>query len=428
MNTQKYLLLIEPRDEILTLQTSALSCFYPGQVFTLKDSSQISDILRKNGEPEAIIIDSEVYLKGATGLENVSVPVILTTLKPLVDQFPGVTAIVDKPLTAHSFTTLIKGLTSTVTTTPEFIPVSIQVLLRMGITRFDLYLKLSEKNYLKMLHKGETFLEEDYKKLREKNILQLHLRATESSTLLNFLEGEITPMSEDEEIFKLIENLEEFERVVRFLNWTPEVSLTAQKTVTNAVRILSKNKKIVQTLKERFTRSKGYLGRHSGLLSCLVCALGTKLLLSESAQMKLVLSSLIHDVAVDEFYFQDIPEWNKRAGDPSDKSPETIKYRLHPYEASKLVKTLDWISPDIDQIILQHHELIDGTGFPRGLEGGKISYLSALFIIVHDLVGFISHGERLETSIRDFLTWGRVRYDRGHFSKIFTSLEEILTC
>lgn len=436
MNSHKYLLLIDPKDEVLSLQTTALSCFYPGSVHALKTTNGAIDILKEHGVPEVIILDSDVMKsEGEEFYEFLvksypSLPVIVTTHSSddsLLQKYPALTAVIEKPLSSNAFTYLIKSLTSTVTTTPEYIPVSPGIVLRMGIVPFDLYLKLSAKNFVKIVHKGEAFFEEDARKLDEKNIADLHIRYSESSSLLSFLESELSPeVGEKEEISIAIENLEEFEQVARVMNWSPALKISAQKTVTHAVRIISKNKKIISILRERLASPGSSYGRHIGLLSYLVCAVGSKLSLGEAGQIKLTLAALIHDVGVENHYYENIDEWNKRASNSSDKSPETLKYRMHPYEASKLVKTLDWVPPDVEQIILQHHETKDGRGFPRGLDSGRIGHLPALFIIVEDLVEFIVNGESLDTSITDFITWGRVYYDSGHFKKIFAAFEETI--
>lgn len=394
------------------------------------------DILRLHGDPEIIIADISVIINGLELYKELTknfshVPVIATAAPPvnpdLGMNYPGLTAVIEKPLTAGSFTYLVKSLTSTITTVPEYIPVSTSIILRMGIVPFDLYLKLSDNNLVKIFHKGETFLEEDAVKLADKSISELHLRYSESSTLLSFLESELTNERGGKEEFSIaLENLEEFERVARIMKWSPAIKVSAQKTVSQAIKILSKNKKVINVLRERLKSRGSPYSRHIGLLSYLVCAVSSKLALGESVQIKLTLASLTHDVAVDDYFYENIEEWNKRARDLSDKSPDAIKYRMHPYEATRLVKTLDWVSPDVEQIILQHHETKDGKGFPRGLDAARIGHLPALFIIVEDLVEFIVNGENLETSITDFVTWGRVFYDTGHSRKIFTALAETL--
>jgi response regulator RpfG family c-di-GMP phosphodiesterase len=76
----------------------------------------------------------------------------------------------------------------------------------------------------------------------------------------------------------------------------------------------------------------------------------------------------------------------------------------------------------LDQIILQHHVKKDGSGFPRSLAANRIMHLSTLFIMVEDLVNFISRGAHLETSIKDYLVWSEYDYDQGNFKKSSTSL------
>jgi hypothetical protein len=142
--------------------------------------------------------------------------------------------------------------------------------------------------------------------------------------------------------------------------------------------------------------------------------------------MKLAMASLIHDFSIDDRFYDDVESWNKNALNMKDKSPETIRYRMHPNEGAKFAQSLKVIPPDVDQIILHHHEKKDGTGFPRALTSSRIPPLSTLFIIVEDLVNCINRGEHLETSIKDFLVWGEYYYDQGHFKKIFDLIKQKL--
>jgi response regulator RpfG family c-di-GMP phosphodiesterase len=138
------------------------------------------------------------------------------------------------------------------------------------------------------------------------------------------------------------------------------------------------------------------------------------------------MACLLHDLAVDESYYDDIKSWNKRASNLRDRTPETIKYRLHPIESAKLIQKLDFLPPDIEQILLQHHEKKDGSGFPRSLTHNRIGQLSAFFMIIEELVEFIGEGENLETSLADFKMWGDSHYDSGHFKKLYGMIREKL--
>lgn len=412
------------------MQETALSCFYGGEVHSLISSSEVENLIKIKGHPEMIILDSAFV--GSLNSFSLSVPVIATSKEPgddLMEKHPSVTAVIEKPISAASLTYLVKSLTRLPVKEPTHVPVKVNVLLRMGTGHFDLYLKLSDKNFVKILHKSEPFLESDAKRLTDKGIYELYIRHEDSKEFLTILEADLFSSKGDSvgDITLAIENIEAFEQVAKAMNWSPNVLLSARKSVDQAVKILSKNQSIIAVLKQRLSNPSSEYSRHIGLLTYLVCAFSSSIgYVGESGQVKLALAALIHDVAVDEEFYTDIKEWNKRAANASDKSPETIRYRMHPFEASKLVRTLDSISPDVEQIILQHHEEKYGSGFPRGLDSGRIGHLPALFIIVEDLVEFIDNGDNIETSITDFITWGNAWYDTGHFKKVFQSFIEKL--
>lgn len=63
---------------------------------------------------------------------------------------------------------------------------------------------------------------------------------------------------------------------------------------------------------------------------------------------------------------------------------------FHPSKAAEYTRQFSEIPADVEQIVAQHHERADGTGYPRGLSAKYISPLSALFIIAHDLIIFMT--------------------------------------
>jgi hypothetical protein len=427
----KYLLLLDPQQEILNLQETTLKFFYNGEIHSFTDSETAQTFLKNKGAPELIIIDSEFV--PSLDEEHLIYPIIATSMEPvseaLVTKYPSVTAVIEKPLNAKSFSLIMKGITGNSTKLPTHVSVRFSILLKLGIGHFDLYLKLSETNYVKILHRGEPFFDSDAKKLTDKGIHELYIRVEDGQTLISLLENDIFQNVESvDNVALTIENLEAFEQVAKYLNWPPSVLSSAHKSVTHAVKIISKNQNILSVLKRRLSDPHSPYSHHVGLLTYLVCAFSSSIgWVGESGQVKLALAALIHDASVDDKYYENVRLWNKKATDPTDKSTETIKYRMHPFEALKLVRSLDSLTPDVEQIILQHHEVKDGTGFPRSMDFSRIGHLPALFIIVEDLVEFIEDGKNIETSITDFIMWGRAFYDRGHFKKLFTAFEESLS-
>jgi putative nucleotidyltransferase with HDIG domain len=55
--------------------------------------------------------------------------------------------------------------------------------------------------------------------------------------------------------------------------------------------------------------------------------------------------------------------------------------RKHPYEGARIVSQIDGYQP-VGEIILAHHERIDGLGYPRGLKGEDIPEISRIISVV----------------------------------------------
>ena len=62
--------------------------------------------------------------------------------------------------------------------------------------------------------------------------------------------------------------------------------------------------------------------------------------------------------------------------------------RVHPQSGYDILKDVELPYP-IAGIVLQHHERLDGSGYPRGLKGDKI-FLEAGIISVADVVEAIA--------------------------------------
>ena len=63
---------------------------------------------------------------------------------------------------------------------------------------------------------------------------------------------------------------------------------------------------------------------------------------------------------------------------------ESLLVREHPQAAYDILKGIEFPWPTAE-IVLQHHERLDGSGYPRGLRGGEI-ILEARILAVADAV------------------------------------------
>jgi len=123
---------------------------------------------------------------------------------------------------------------------------------------------------------------------------------------------------------------------------------------------------------EWFTRIQQILGdrgdsySHSGNVSTLAALFSMGLGIGKPEDM--ALAGLLHDIGIAELPAE------IQCLDPSEMSPEQlIQYQKHPEKSVNLIKTRKIVVPEIVmKMIMQHHELFNGKGYPHGLYGDRI--------------------------------------------------------
>lgn len=132
----------------------------------------------------------------------------------------------------------------------------------------------------------------------------------------------------------------------------------------------------IKALTKAIDAKDHYTHGHSERVAEYAVAIATELKLSEEYKEKLEYLALMHDVGKIS-----IPEaiLNK----PSSLSnAEFTLIRTHPEIGAEIIKNIKFISAHAD-IVRHHHERIDGSGYPGGITGEKIS-LGAKILCVAD--------------------------------------------
>lgn len=435
----KYILLADEDKRILSLMETAIRYFYPGEIVFSQSESQFLQTVEKRGYPELVIVSSTLLFKNndnlyaaLTSWQDVLFPVVVTSLDPLQDflAYPLVSSWVSKPIDVADFTSLIKSYTEVVDKEiPSHIPADMNLLLTLERKDFDLYLKLSGKNYIKIVNRGAAFTPEDAKKLKTKGITNLYVQASSCFALIREMQESFagTGVHANSEEVLVISHLEQMEKIGTELGWSREIIEASEKTVRRAIEVFKKSSDLHAVLEDLLRHRQTDFSEHVWLLSFVICALAAQLNIpGENAGIKLALAALLHDVKVKPEIYHEVEEWTRRAATLEDRSAAVMSYRNHPLEGAQFVQRIDLIPPDVDRIILQHHERPDGTGFPRALSASRITYLAAVFIVCEELVHFIKRGGNLTTSLKDFMTWGESYFDQSHFKHIFAEMKELI--
>ena len=219
------------------------------------------------------------------------------------------------------------------------------------------------EDYTVLLGKG-TVIKNDYiDKLRELSISTVYIEEKEEKEPDNRLSlEEITILKSDveEQIKDKVKEILEL-HVYQKTEGLKEIADTAQKIIAD---ILEEDEVVekVYDIKER----SADIYEHSLTICTIATLVALKLGLDEKSVYDISVSSLLHDLGlrylVVRYEDQDINLL------PTKDQQE---YKKHPIYGYTAIKNEDWISEEAKNIILNHQEHIDGTGYPLGTDIGS---------------------------------------------------------
>ncbi len=111
------------------------------------------------------------------------------------------------------------------------------------------------------------------------------------------------------------------------------------------------------TLAEKDT----YTERHTRRVALLAVQVGEELGLSKSRLRTLAIGGLVHDIGK-----LSVPDAILRKPGPLDDE-EYATIKQHPESGHRLLRELGGFSSGVRRLVLDHHERLDGKGYPRGL-------------------------------------------------------------
>lgn len=88
----------------------------------------------------------------------------------------------------------------------------------------------------------------------------------------------------------------------------------------------------------------------------------------------------------------------------------------HPALGHEILKPIDFPWP-VAEIVLQHHEMLDGSGYPRGLKGDEILYEAQIIAVADAMDTMLSDrpwraAMTVEAALADLQKYRGVKYDR----------------
>lgn len=175
----------------------------------------------------------------------------------------------------------------------------------------------------------------------------------------------------------------------------------------------------LRSLLDKSEQKDTYTHNHSNRVQDLSVKIAQKLGLSSEINYTMALASLFHDIG--KFF---IP--NEILNKPSKLSDDEFNYiKKHSTYSSELLKGK--FVDDIAQIVEEHHERLDGSGYPKGLKGNQIRIEARIIGVADSYDAMTSDrayrcGMSPETAIEELKSLADKHYDRD----VVFALEQVL--
>lgn len=262
-----------------------------------------------------------------------------------------------------------------------------------SLGNLEVFLKLSDPtlfppqpdHFVKLAYRMEDLDRERIRELKYRGVQSVHLNLENLDRYLEFEQKVLraashAPMLDPKKKFNLIQTtLNHLIRRIHVANISPADLQFAQEAAMSSIDLLDTLPRGTELI-ECIEKQPPDLFNHASLTTILALLVAKELKWSTpSVLQKIALAGIFHDHSL-----KDMPE-HFRARSFSELDPkEQNRYMGHAEKSAVALEGFPNIGSEILLAIRQHHERMDGSGFPHGLRARKILPL-AMILAISDL-------------------------------------------
>ncbi len=299
--------------------------------------------------------------------------------------------------------------------------------LRFNNVNCDIYIKISKNKFIKVFNRDDMYTQKDIQKYLHKRCQYFYVQKEDFANFSKYYASTIINTLNNKKVDRpLIENAvisanKLIQQQLNDIGLSPQLIQLTNKSIQATISIIKKDTKLFELL-ESFEKHGDYLYEHGLMISYVACSMAAKLTWGTFATLnKLTLASFFHDITLKDEKLAKVRDL--LSADFAELPTRDINaIKKHPTASNNIVQQFKNIPPDVDKIILEHHESQFGKGFPRGLMAKNISQLSVIFIIAEDFVERI-YDQEISIELRDkIIEEFEERYTEPNFKKMLVGL------
>ncbi len=274
----------------------------------------------------------------------------------------------------------------------DYYPISSQTVIPGIVVSFDIFSKGTEKMEL-CCTSGDNIREETLKKIYENNITELYIRKLNKKYYFLYLEEVLETIIHNPDISTSVKAKTTYDTIMNLaydLFKTPNIELEFIQRYKHTIYditefILNENDALKSLI--NLTTFDYTICNHSVNVGIFSSGLAKELFENDHNNEfeDIAAGFFLHDIGKTTIS-QDI--LNKKSS--LTKADWTI-IKKHPVEGVKILEKFNEQTEVINDIILQHHERLDGKGYPEGLKGNQINLFSKICSIADTFDGLTSY-------------------------------------
>ncbi len=263
-----------------------------------------------------------------------------------------------------------------------------------------------------------------------KNQMLLYVSKLDRLKMVNQITAELVGRLEDKElnpdesIQAGVSNLELITHKLMSLGINEETIGLAQKNMVSLRRNVKTYPKLGQLLQRMLSNQAGYLYRHTQIVTYISLHIVRNIDWGTPEQEdKIAFISFFHDIALETD--QQAKLHTKEEMRTSNlESREKILVDKHAQLAAELVHKYPHAPMGADQIIRQHHGMLNGIGFSDHF-GANLSPMAIVFVVAEEFTRIIIRQDNGPFNGKEMVRELRERFPTSRFQKIIDSLEQV---
>lgn len=309
----------------------------------------------------------------------------------------------------------------------EKIPVRSDTFLKVNSVPCDIYIKLNDGKFVKIIKQQDIFETQLVQRLIMKGVSHLFVNRSELSTygesVLSALYGLLrSKKHKNDELQKSQLASKAIELIKNNLikcGFNPSVLKVADE-VTNLQIEMIKDSPELSDFLTRFQNFRRINTDHTRLISYIVVVMLEDLSWdSESTLQKMCTAALLHDFSMSDELIEKVSLGTMLS---NLNEEEKRIYLRHPEESSHVAKHFESMTAGIVRFILEHHELPNGKGFPRKMNYNNVHPLSAVLHLADLTADLLWKTEFDVFKVKEELSILRSFYLRGFYRRPYEAL------